>query len=1638
MPLSGGLGPISRPVVRGEYGSDGYQLFSGSSINPIIDFTRDNSFCDDPVSCADGFLIGPDGKPMRRVLVDDDFVRSGVSDSVNSSVKFSFPPRSSSVGVDLSSCNSTSQFGPGLVSSYLQVDDVESLRDVRNSGLLNSNVMFSVSAGTHMKFPNDPDFIAADSGTEYTILTMSTAREWGGRMLAQMKFIGATGDPFSVFGGDDLLVEVVDSNGTWRVLNLGKSFVSPYANLDLASSHQMQLRNLGTVFEMNGSAYLIDLAGNSYPLVRKNGLWQFQIRFPNMEFHGNVKTAYQAAMDEASGSGDSFDVHTPGSFASRPATPCCDPKNAFTHAASGCCSRNNEVSFSCGAGGDFAIQGIELSLPDNLKIKDEDMAKIFQRVANMKKYHVLYNHRGVDVLNRYVRDGTISDGIILQSISCVECEASTISKSPVSRKHAKSYDIPPFHMVQGDIYDAEDVVARDGYKYVLAFIDVVTGAVFQFFMVSKSEALVGFKAFESWLELQAPYIKSKWGSSPKLSCVCFDRDGALTTTFGGMRSVADQYFIDRGYNRLFTSRGASNGTEKIERYFKSLKAGIRVNLLTSGFSDYMFFDAAHAFCYHYNRLPTRANRVSDVDSPYESLGLKVDRSYLRLFGSCGSRLIKNRLVTAKEYPGESCFFIGYGTDSYGYRVVIPDGSVMRIEVDKDVVINSSCIATKAFVAKCRSDPSCGHMLQWINIMFRPMDTFGTRSDLGSDVESFPGIPIDSDCSHESLKKLECVASFSQEELNMLGRPVVKLFDGVEFNGKVIAMDHDKIDGRVMYEVLYDDGDREDVNIDELNGLFKAVADRVFRKSRQTVGASPQDQSRLGLSEHMEPVNSKCLCSKTEAKTMISSARRNGQILIFNQNNPKLSGTKSFWRYEQYKLVSNFGDFDALCKIKAAFLGKRVFNDKVIDMDPVVVPKACKGDLSDDYRHGYLSFVDNPGQPAASLAARSDGGPQFCRGSVLGYLDSKDIQSLEDANGVRKYDSSDVDLFEAAKSWWATSTLNSAPFSSSPVEIPAWFALACYHKAEVWVCGMKEPISLVGAMKSPEWPLWKAAIEKEIIGLLMMDLWTEVPRESVPVGQRVNSGHFIFKVKSVDGEFLKAKARFVFGGHRSVYGVDYLDTMANMASLRSVRTVFALGAPAGHYFRNFDLSQAFTFSECDQDVYMELPPLGMMGIVNPLCGQGKESGNVAKLKRMLYGMKDSGRKWMQLLDKFFRDIGAVPTITDSMVYNWKFNGFEARFAVHVDDILCSAAHPYVHTEFSRLLRERFGETRVTEEPTTFLLGMKVHHDRERKQVVLSQAAYTRKLLAAFGIDENVTSAATPLPPDPVFQKFDGIASQEDSYRMMCICGGLQWLQTCTRPDIAFATNMLARYASNPSPEHISYANRVLRYLSGTIEMGITYHGTDEILNSGGYDITNKLIGTVDSDLGGCKDSEKSTSGIVLMLNGGPIMWRSTRQSTVSTGTAEAECKAAGFAGQQLIPVRDLLCELGFEQPSVRMLEDNSAAVQLSFGTGKLGKSGHFRRMVAYLEGLTNRNIFWLDHTPSKENPSDIMTKSVSPAVQFTRMRDVINGTNPVLFVSAKVRDLCCPIVSGSIMSLDVPVEMYSDICSGLCDLNIEMI
>jgi hypothetical protein len=64
---------------------------------------------------------------------------------------------------------------------------------------------------------------------------------------------------------------------------------------------------------------------------------------------------------------------------------------------------------------------------------------------------------------------------------------------------------------------------------------------------------------------------------------------------------------------------------------------------------------------------------------------------------------------------------------------------------------------------------------------------------------------------------------------------------------------------------------------------------------------------------------------------------------------------------------------------------------------------------------------------------------------------------------------------------------------------------------------------------------------------------------------------------------------------------------------------------------------------------------------------------------------------------------------------------------------------------------------------------------------------------------------------------------------------------------------------------------------------------------GYDHRDKLIAAVDSDLGGCADSNKSTTGLVVWMNGGPVAWRSRKQGTMSVATLEAEMKGASTLG-----------------------------------------------------------------------------------------------------------------------------------------------
>jgi hypothetical protein len=269
---------------------------------------------------------------------------------------------------------------------------------------------------------------------------------------------------------------------------------------------------------------------------------------------------------------------------------------------------------------------------------------------------------------------------------------------------------------------------------------------------------------------------------------------------------------------------------------------------------------------------------------------------------------------------------------------------------------------------------------------------------------------------------------------------------------------------------------------------------------------------------------------------------------------------------------------------------------------------------------------------------------------------------------------------------------------------------------------------------------------------------------------------------------------------------------------------------------------------------------------------------------------------------------------------------------------------------------------------------------------------------------MTSAKkTPLPLNVLARENSGRRVGKDEWLYFKWCGFANWLSTQTRVDIAGAVNLCGRYSQNPGTAHVALQKHVLRYLAGTLDEGITYHGSEEVLNRP-YPHKNKLIGFADSNHGGCYDTKRSTSCVIIQLNGGPVIWRVLKQRVVTTSTPHSESIALASAVQELVWACDFMAEIGHEQSTVRLLEDNQSAILQATGDYKSSKSDHYRKVQFYVEENYRKGLMWLDKIPTAYNIADLGTKQVEPVAQFERLRDIANGKAPDLYLGQTVKDI----------------------------------
>lgn len=209
---------------------------------------------------------------------------------------------------------------------------------------------------------------------------------------------------------------------------------------------------------------------------------------------------------------------------------------------------------------------------------------------------------------------------------------------------------------------------------------------------------------------------------------------------------------------------------------------------------------------------------------------------------------------------------------------------------------------------------------------------------------------------------------------------------------------------------------------------------------------------------------------------------------------------------------------------------------------------------------------------------------------------------------------------------------------------------------------------------------------------------------------------------------------------------------------------------------------------------------------------------------------------------------------------------------------------------------------------------------------------------------------------------------DRLKYRSLVGAVLYLAGTTRPDILTAVGVLSRFMEHPKVGHWNAAQRLLRYLRGTQELGIKFNGQSPNPTT--------LYGYSDADWANDPDTRRSITGYCFFLAGGCIIAKSKLQPVIATSTMVAEWIASYFATTEAIWLRKLLKELGFEQklPTV-IYGDNQGAIAISENPESHQRSKHIDVKYRYVRECVEAQSIKMDYINTSDMIADLLTKGL---------------------------------------------------------------
>ena len=565
------------------------------------------------------------------------------------------------------------------------------------------------------------------------------------------------------------------------------------------------------------------------------------------------------------------------------------------------------------------------------------------------------------------------------------------------------------------------------------------------------------------------------------------------------------------------------------------------------------------------------------------------------------------------------------------------------------------------------------------------------------------------------------------------------------------------------------------------------------------------------------------------------------------------------------------------------------------------------------------------------------------------------------------------------------------------------------------------------IKQDDWDDWENA-EKAQLDLYetqnMFSKPTKLPNEH---GINVLAMIWVYLVKTCG----RKKARCVANGNPQQKGsVTLANTYAACLEQAGARIFWATCAIKNKLVFGSDMSNAFAEAPAPKaPLYLKVDA-AYKNWWYKKTNTTLEGDYYVKVQHAIQGHPESPRLWQLFIDHILTKIGFRATRHEPCIYRLPTEVFgeEIFLLRQVDDFALGCDSAETAEKIWKLIDAEMSAPLKREGLLCRFNGIDI--EQSKNFIRVHCQTYISKIMKNKTFDLTTThNKPTPMTSDnDMIRKLDtstGPSNEADKqalqkemgFKYRTATGELLFAMVTCRPDISNAVVKLTQFNVNPARCHYEAVIRVYRYLNATKDRGLTFwrtnpnntlpesnhhHPQPEEYNfqtTEEHNSSEKPYVLVDSDWAGNVKTRRSVSGIVLMMAGAAVVYKTILQRIVALSSTEAKFYALSEAGKLTLYVRSILNELGLSQHSATSVyEDNKGCLHMTQNQKPTKNTRHVDLRHFAVVDWVSQDLLTIKKISTYDNSSDTLTKSLGRTLFYRHTDTIMGNRRPTYTIS----------------------------------------